>query len=80
MGIFDIFKQKPKFVSPGELAGRTARDYRRAARRTVKGRGALAHATGVGFAPDESTTKAVLKRMAGMEWYLRNETPPWVTK
>lgn len=52
----------PKFVNPTEVQ----RLSRRAARRSVKGRGALANATGVGFSPDMSTTEAVLKRMVAI--------------
>lgn len=66
---------KPKFVSPEELMRQQAHSLRRAMRR-IPNRGPLDHATGTGFVPDESTTRAVLRRMGNMPWYLQGKTPP----
>lgn len=70
---------KAKFISPAELLAKQKRDYLRALRRSVKGRGAVAHATGVGFVDGLDTTPAVRHRMRNMEYYLRNEMPPMWT-
>lgn len=70
---------KAKFLSPVELAKSLAaesRSLRRAMRRSVKGRGALAHATGTGFVDGPDTTEAVRRRMRNMPFYLAGVTPP----
>lgn len=56
---------KPKFVSPAALIERQQRDFKRMLRR-IPNRGPMDHATGEGFRADESTTKAVLKRMRSL--------------
>jgi hypothetical protein len=58
------------------------RDY---GRRTTPGAhehspnpGGMDHASGVGFwVNDPSATRAIKHRMTNMEWYLRNERPPF---
>lgn len=57
---------KPVFMSPQEMAAKQRRDLRRLVRR-IPNRGPMDHATGAGFRADQSTTKAVLKRMRALE-------------